>query len=41
MVELGKGTFSENEVTLVWVVFDWSSEDHVALLELVNIRAFH
>jgi hypothetical protein len=32
LFEIWKSTFSKYKVSFVWVILDWSTEDHIALL---------
>ena len=35
LLEVAEGRLRQHEVSLVWVVLDWASQNHVALLEMV------
>ena len=37
LLEVVEITLCEHKISLVWIVFDWSSQDHGTLLELSDV----
>lgn len=41
LFEVVEGGLCEDEVTLIWIVFNWFLEDDSTLFKVENIRAFN